>query len=248
MCFVKEKELVSVIMPCYNAALYIKEAIESVLNQTYQNFQLIIIDDLSSDESMNIINSYDDPRIKIIQLSVNSGAGVSRNKGIEAARGRFIAFLDSDDLWRPNKLEVQIKFMTDKKCALSYSQYQKFSSAGKGKIVIPPETVTYSELLYCNVIGCLTAIYDTHVLGKQYMPLIRKRQDMALWLKILTQCEKAHCCQYILADYRTDSGMTQNKLDAAKHQWFFYRDELEFNIFRASKFFLGYAIKGVLRK
>lgn len=244
----RKEELVSIIMPCYNAGNYIKASIDSVISQTYKNFELIIVDDLSSDDSVSIIGNFDDDRINLIRLSENGGAGVSRNKGIEAARGRFIAFLDSDDLWRPNKLEVQIKFMIDKKCALSYSQYQKFSSAGKGKIVIPPETVTYSELLYCNVIGCLTAIYDTHVLGKQYMPLIRKRQDMALWLKILTQCEKAHCCQYILADYRTDSGMTQNKLDAAKYQWFFYRDELEFNIFRASKYFLGYAIKGVLRK
>jgi len=235
-------------MPCYNSAQYIKASIDSVMNQTYKKFELIIIDDLSTDESVSIIKSFNDPRIKLIQLSENGGAGVSRNKGIETAKGRFIAFLDSDDLWRTNKLETQINFMLDKNCALTYSQYQKFSSVGKGKIVIPPATVTYSELLYCNVIGCLTAIYDTEVLGKQYMPLIRKRQDMALWLKILAQYDKAQCCQEVLADYRTDSGMTQNKLNAAKHQWFFYRNELGFNIIKSSKYFIGYTIKGILRK
>jgi len=248
MVKMNDEELVSIIMPCYNSAKYIADSISSVMNQTYRNFELIIIDDLSSDNSIEIINSFDDARIKLIQLAENGGAGVSRNKGIETAKGRFIAFLDSDDLWRPNKLEVQINFMLDQKCALTYSQYQKFSNAGKGRIVIPPATVTYRELLYCNVIGCLTAIYDTQTLGKQYMPLIRKRQDMALWLKILSQYDKAQCCQEILADYRTDSGMTQNKLNAAKHQWFFYRKELKFNFFKSSKYFIGYTIKGVLRK
>lgn len=248
MIDINNGELVSIIMPCYNSGFFIAASIESVLKQTYNNFELIIIDDLSTDESISIINSFNDPRIKFIQLSENGGAGISRNKGIEMAQGRFIAFLDSDDLWRPNKLEVQINFMLDNNCALTYSQYQKFSNAGKGKIVTPPASVTYSELLYCNVIGCLTAIYDTEILGKQYMPLIRKRQDMALWLKILKQCDKAQCCQEILADYRTDSGMTQNKLNAAKHQWFFYRNELGFNILKSSKYFIGYTIKGILRK
>lgn len=248
MSIINVHELVSVIMPCYNSGAYIKESIESVINQTYQNFELIIIDDVSSDDSISIIKSFDDPRIKLIQSTHNGGAGVSRNKGIDVAKGRFIAFLDSDDLWRPKKLETQIKFMLDKNCALSYSQYQKFSSLGKGKIMIPPDTVTYKELLYCNVIGCLTAIYDTQTLGKQYMPLIRKRQDMALWLKILSQYDKAQCCQEVLADYRTDSGMTQNKLNAAKHQWFFYRNELGFNFLKASKYFIGYTIQGFLRK
>ncbi|UNH26579.1 glycosyltransferase [Moellerella wisconsensis] len=242
------QELVSIIMPCYNASHYIKDSINSVLNQTYQNFELIIIDDLSTDDSINIINSYSDSRIKLIQLTQNSGAGIARNTGIEAAQGRFIAFLDSDDLWRQNKLEVQLEYMKKGQYPLTYTQYQKFSQLGKGKLVIPPNTVTYNELLYCNVIGCLTAIYDTTILGKQFMPLIRKRQDMGLWLKILSQGHTAYCCPQVLADYRTDSGMTQNKLNAAKYQWMFYRQELNFNIIKSTKYFIGYAIKGVIRK
>ncbi|UNH23496.1 glycosyltransferase family 2 protein [Moellerella wisconsensis] len=242
------QELVSIIMPCYNASHYIKDSINSVLNQTYQNFELIIIDDLSTDDSINIINSYSDSRIKLIQLTQNSGAGIARNTGIEAAQGRFIAFLDSDDLWRQNKLEVQLEYMKKGQYPLTYTQYQKFSQLGKGKLVIPPNTVTYNELLYCNVIGCLTAIYDTTILGKQFMPLIRKRQDMGLWLKILSQGHTAYCCPQVLADYRTDSGMTQNKLNVAKYQWMFYRQELNFNIIKSTKYFIGYAIKGVIRK
>ncbi|MEI9598241.1 glycosyltransferase family 2 protein [Moellerella wisconsensis] len=242
------QELVSIIMPCYNASHYIKDSINSVLNQTYQNFELIIIDDLSTDDSINIINSYSDSRIKLIQLTQNSGAGIARNTGIEVAQGRFIAFLDSDDLWRQNKLEVQLEYMKKGQYPLTYTQYQKFSQLGKGKLVIPPNTVTYNELLYCNVIGCLTAIYDTTILGKQFMPLIRKRQDMGLWLKILSQGHTAYCCPQVLADYRTDSGMTQNKLNVAKYQWMFYRQELNFNIIKSTKYFIGYAIKGVIRK
>ncbi|MCG9535336.1 glycosyltransferase family 2 protein [Providencia huaxiensis] len=225
-----------------------KDSINSVLNQTYPHFELIIIDDLSTDNSINIINSFSDHRIKLIQLTQNGGAGVARNTGIEAAQGRFIAFLDSDDLWRPNKLEVQLSHMIEGNYPLSYTQYQKFTQDGKGKLVIPPNTVTYNELLYCNIIGCLTAVYDTKILGKQFMPLIRKRQDMGLWLKILAQGYTAYCCPQVLADYRTDSGMTQNKIDAAKYQWKFYRQELSFNIIKSTKYFIGYAIKGIIRK
>lgn len=235
-------------MPCYNSACYIKRAIDSVINQTYQNFELIVIDDLSKDESVNIVKTFDDSRIKLVELSENCGAAVSRNVGIEMAVGRFIAFLDSDDLWRPNKLETQIQFMIDKPCAFSFSHYQRFSRLGKGKVMKAPEVVTYEELLRCNVIGCLTAVYDTHIIGKQYMPLIRKRQDFGLWLKILSHCGKAYGCPVILADYRTDSGMTQNKLNAAKHQWMFYRKELGFSLLKTSKYFISYAINGVLRR
>ncbi len=242
------QELVSIIMPCYNAEQYIRDSINSVLNQTHQCFELIIVDDLSTDNSINIINSFADSRIKLIQLTKNGGAGIARNTGIEAAQGRFIAFLDSDDLWRPNKLKTQLEYMIKEGHSLSYTQYQKFTQEGKGKLVIPPNTVTYNELLYCNVIGCLTAIYDTKILGKQFMPLIRKRQDMGLWLKILSQCDKAYCCPQVLADYRTDSGMTQNKLDAAKYQWKFYRQELNFNILKSTKYFISYAVKGIIRK
>ncbi|SUC11881.1 glycosyl transferase family protein [Proteus mirabilis] len=122
----KKDYLVSIIMPCFNSEKYISEAIESVLKQTYSNFELIIIDDNSTDSTLKIINSFRDNRITIISFDENQGAGVARNKGIEVANGRFIAFLDSDDLWSKNKLEAQIKFMLDNNYHLTYSYYQCF--------------------------------------------------------------------------------------------------------------------------
>lgn len=163
------------------------------------------------------------------------------------ANGRFIAFLDSDDLWHPEKLNKQVKFMIDCDISLSYTQYQKFDSAGELGVIIPPDTVTYNELIFSNVIGCLTAMYDTHKLGKCYMPLIRKRQDMGLWLSILKNIPKAYCLQENLAKYRVDSGMTQNKLRVLGYQWRFYREVVGLSIFRSTYTFLIYSYKGFIK-
>ncbi|MDE1489882.1 glycosyltransferase family 2 protein [Xenorhabdus bovienii] len=245
---INNEDLVSVIMPCYNSGEYIEQSIQSVLSQNYINFELIIIDDYSSDNSVEKIKKFHDKRIKLIVSKKNGGAGISRNIGIEQAKGRFIAFLDSDDLWKPNKLKDQINFMKENNFSLTYSRYQKFCTEGLGKVITPPSTTTYKKLLYCNVIGCLTAIYDTKQLGKHYMPLIRKRQDMGLWLNILKTCKIAYCYPENLAYYRTDSGMTQNKINVAKYQWIFYREELKLNLIKTLWYFTGYAINGVIRK
>ncbi|EEI50021.1 glycosyltransferase family 2 protein [Proteus mirabilis] len=244
----KKDYLVSIIMPCFNSEKYISEAIESVLKQTYSNFELIIIDDNSTDSTLKIINSFRDNRITIISFDENQGAGVARNKGIEVANGRFIAFLDSDDLWSKNKLEAQIKFMLDNNYHLTYSYYQCFDKNGISNIKTPPLSISYNKLLYCNIIGCLTAIYDSYIIGKQYMPLIRKRQDMGLWLKILKQYGDAYCLPYVLASYRTDSGMTKNKFNAALYQWKFYKHELKFNLIKSLYYFIGYTYNGLFKK
>ncbi|MEM8228246.1 glycosyltransferase family 2 protein [Morganella morganii] len=235
-------------MPCYNSAKFIDDSIKSVLAQTYRNFELIIIDDNSADDSLHIIKKYNDHRIRLITLKNNSGAGAARNEGIASALGRFIAFLDSDDLWRNNKLEQQINFMIDNNYPFTYTYYQKFSFKGSGKLVTSPLMVNYDQLVICNVIGCLTAIYDINKLGKHYMPLIRKRQDMGLWLNLLKKCQYAYCLPEVLADYRTDSGMTKNKLSAAISQWLFYRKELNLSIMKTFNLFVKYAYNGILRK
>lgn len=242
-------ELVSIIMPCFNNEATIKESINSVLSQSYKYWELIIINDNSTDDSQNIINDYvnSDERIKLITNEKNIGAGGSRNKGIEIANGRFIAFLDADDVWLPEKLAKQIKFMRDGNYALTYSYYQKFDSTGLGAIVRSPATTTYRKLLYSNVIGCLTGMYDTDFLGKCYMPLIRKRQDMGLWLSILKKCNKVYCLPEVLAYYRIDSGMTKNKLDAAKYQWRFYRDVTKLNLIQSSWYFVWYSVLGLVK-
>lgn len=243
--------LVSVITPVYNCALYLEDTIISVLNQTYSNFELILVDDKSSDDSLMIAEKFaaKDSRVKVISLSKNSGAAVARNEGIKLAKGRFIAFLDSDDMWFHNKLERQIEFMANNDVVFSFSAYKKVNETGDDiAYVRVPERVGYEDLLKVCSIGCLTAMYDTSSLGKVYMPLIRKRQDLGLWLKILKKIPFAYGLNEPLAYYRVrNNSISANKLDAARYTWRLYRDEERLNIFRASFYFTYYAINGLFR-
>ncbi|WP_426595914.1 glycosyltransferase family 2 protein [Pectobacterium brasiliense] len=243
--------LVSIIMPTYNSEHTLEESINSVLSQTYINWELIITDDCSDDLTQEILKKYSEyeKRIKFFVNEVNMGAGFSRNRSIDAAEGDYIAFLDSDDLWLPEKLEKQINFMSNNNYALTYTAYRKIDEKGNviGKF-IPPIVTTYNKLLYSNVIGCLTAIYDARILGKCYMPLIRKRQDMALWLDILKNYPEAHCLQEELALYRISrNSISSNKVKILKHQWFFYRNVLGFGYIKSIFYFSIYAQKGLIK-
>lgn len=237
-------------MPSYNAENFIEESINSVLAQTYQNWELLITDDVSKDNTVSIVKQYakNEPRIKLVEKTNNGGAGVARNDSILRAKGRYIAFLDSDDLWMPEKLSKQISFMQHNNVPFSYAGYQKFTGDKKllGEIIPPAET-TYNELLNSNVIGCLTAIYDCQEIGKQYMPTIRKRQDMALWLHILKLTPKAVGIQESLAYYRVDVGMSSNKIEMLKWQWRLYREVEQLSIIKSLKHFVIYALKGYLK-
>lgn len=244
-----DEPLVSVIMPAYNAEKYIAQSIDSVVKQSYQNWELLITDDRSNDNTQQIVKQYSnqDSRIKLFVNEENGGAGVARNNSIQQAKGRFIAFLDADDQWLPEKLTKQIAFMQKNNYAFTFTAYQKLEGEQLRSNVIPPNLTTYKKLLSSNVVGCLTAIYDTEILGKQYMPLIRKRQDMGLWLNILKQVPKAYSLPNVLALYRVDSGMTQNKLEILKWQWLFYREVVKLNVFKATYHFFIYAVKGFLK-
>lgn len=244
-----EEPLVSVIMPAYNAERYISESIQSVLAQTYTNWELLITDDLSSDETQSIVKKFasNDPRIKLYVSIENGGAGSARNNSIKHANGRFIAFLDADDQWMPEKLAKQIGFMLNNNYELTFTAYKKLEGGTSKGLVIPPSYTTYKKLLNGNVIGCLTAVYDASKLGKQYMPLIRKRQDMGLWLQILKLTSKAYSLPDALALYRIDSGMTQNKFEILRWQWLFYREVVKLNLFRTVYHFLIYSVKGFLK-
>ncbi|WP_054113710.1 glycosyltransferase family 2 protein [Marinagarivorans algicola] len=238
--------LVSIIMPCYNNEATIGKAVESVQRQTYIEWELLITDDGSIDGSVELIErlASSDKRIKFFSLQKNGGAGVARNNSIKNAVGRYIAFLDADDSWDPEKLDCQITFMKENGVALTYSAYQKIKGGDLAGVVMPPEKITYKELIYSNVIGCLTAVYDSHLLGKRYMPIIRKRQDMGLWLDILKDIEVARATPGVLGYYNCDSGMTKNKLSVLGYQWRFYRDVVELGVVRSLWVFCVYAFRG----
>lgn len=246
---IEDNYLVSIIMPSYNSENSIEESIASVISQSYSKWELLITDDLSTDNTIDIINRYarEDVRIKLFESKENGGAGKARNNSIKNAKGRFIAFLDSDDLWLPEKLQKQIYFMLENKYAFTYTGYQKFTSKEDLGVINPPLSTSYKQLLYSNVIGCLTAIYDTEIIEKQYMPLIRKRQDMGLWLSILKKISKAYCLNEVLAKYRVDTGMTKNKFSVLHYQWQFYREIVGLNFIRSLITFTVYAYKGYIK-
>lgn len=242
---------VSVITPLYNSAEFIDKTIRSVLAQTYHDWEMIMVDDCSKDRSLVIAQSYAelDGRIKVIALDKNSGAAVARNAAIRAAKGRYIAFLDSDDQWLPHKLETQLSFMRNRDVAFSFSAYEKIDEYGGAVGVVGvPERVGYTDLLKVCSIGCLTSVYDTKKLGKIYMPLIRKRQDLGLWLRILKKEPYAYGIDQVLAKYQLRSGsISANKFLAAKFTWRLYRKVEGLGFLAAGYYFLHYSVNGVLR-
>ncbi|MFV7759053.1 glycosyltransferase family 2 protein [Shewanella algae] len=241
--------LVSIVMPTYNSYSTVADSIESVLRQSYRNWELIIVDDHSHDGTWELISQYatNYEGIFVFQNKVNRGAGISRNFAIRKAKGRFIAFLDSDDLWLEDKLSKQISFMLDNNYYFTYTYYRRFTDGKLLELVRAPLSTTYKKLVYSNVIGCLTAIYDVSYLGKRYMPSIRKRQDMGLWLDILKDIPEAYCLPVELARYRVGTGMTSNKFSVLSYQWCFYREVLGLGFFRSLFTFSVYAVKGILK-
>jgi teichuronic acid biosynthesis glycosyltransferase TuaG len=241
--------LISIITPSYNSSKFIPDTLNSVLAQTYQNWEMIIVDDVSNDNSIEVIEEYlkKDSRIKLVQLKNNSGAAVARNTAINAAEGRFIAFLDSDDLWMPTKLEKQLNFMIKNNYDFTYTHYDLIDEENikYGKTFKAQKEVSYHDLLKTCSIGCLTVIYDTKKIGKVYMPLIRRRQDYGLWLKILKTTPKAYCLEESLAVYRRrQNSISSNKKKAALFQWKIYREVEKLNIFSSLFYFIHYAING----
>ncbi len=244
-----KEELVSIILPSYNTEKYIADAIESVLSQTYNNWEMIIVDDGSTDNSIQIIDEYvrRDKRIRLIKSDKNCGLPSARNKAIKVAKGRYIAFLDSDDMWLPEKLEKQINFMKANRAVLTFTAYRKIDENGNiiSKVLNVPETVTYEQLLRTCVIGVLTAIYDTRILGKLYMNLINQSEDYCLWLKILKMGHVAHGLNRCLALYRIrKKRMSRNKFIKAIYQWRIYRQREALSFFKSIYCMINYAYYG----
>lgn len=206
-------DLVSIIMPSYNTAQYIADSIRSVQAQTYKNWELLIVDDCSTDGSDDVVAPFlSDARIRYLKNEVNSGAALSRNYALREAKGRWIAFLDSDDLWAPEKLERQILFMEKENCHFSYTYYQEIDEISQplDVTVHGPRHITKAGMLRFCWPGCLTVMYDAQVVGLLQIPDIRKNNDYAMWLYVI---DKADCylLPEILASYRRRSGSISNQ-------------------------------------
>lgn len=234
---------VSIITPCHNGAKTIGEAIESVLTQSYADWEMFIVDDCSTDDSVSMVKAFADPRIRLLQNGTNLGPGGTRNVGIRAASGRFLAFLDADDQWFPEKLERQLAFMKEHDAAFTCHGYQVCDETMQRVIVVymPPERVKYRDVLTNNTIGCLSAVYDTEKVGKVYMPERRgTREDMVTWLKVLSKCgtdpengQEGECLSVgeVLARYRVSAGsVSGNKRKLVGQQYGMYRKELGFTV------------------
>jgi len=245
--------IVSIITPLYNTEKYIEDTIKSVVSQTYSNWEMFIIDDCSTDDGPNIVKRYSlmDSRIKYIQMSTNSGGAVCRNRGIEVAQGKYISFLDSDDIWYSTKLEQQLKFMEKNNINFSYTNYDKISEDGEfQKKMYSPKRISYRKLLTTNYLGCLTTMYNQEKLGKIYMPIIRKRQDYALWLQILKKEKYGHLVPEVLGGYRVRKGsVSANKVEMVKWNYRLFRDIEKMPIYKCMFYvFLNIIIKVLIKR
>ncbi len=246
--------LVSVIMPAHNAAKTIKYSIESVMAQSFTNWELLVIDDCSTDETVQIVYevSKNDSRVKLLHTDKSVGKPFHpRNVGIRSATGRFISFLDSDDVWLPTKLEHQIPLFDDEKVAIGFSYYEKFSSrqenSKKCRVIKSPAIVSFKSALYGNPIGNLTGMYDTQKVGKIFYE-DAGHEDYIMWLTILKKKFLAKNTNTVEARYRiTEESVSSNKRKAAKWTWDIYRKTLRFDILKSLFCYTIYIIKGILK-
>lgn len=227
---------VSIITPIYNSESFIQDTIESVMTQSFSDWEMICVDDCSTDNSETIIMEYvqKDSRVQYYKLEKNQGAAKARNKAIELAKGRYIAFLDSDDLWKDYKLERQLDFMKSTDAVLTHTAYDSIDENGKSLnniIKSKKDTIVYEDMLSKNHLGCLTVIYDAETLGKVYMPNIRMRQDHALWLKIMKMGHSSHYLNEVLSTYRVHkNSMSSSKFRLVTYHWKLLRNIEKLNL------------------
>lgn len=244
---------VSIIIPTYNSYDTIEDTLNSVINQTYRNFEIIVVDDCSTDDTLKKLEEYKnrDSRIEIVSLENNSGAATARNCGLNKADGQYIAFLDADDMWMQKKLELQIEYMKQNKFSFTFTNYIRINeSEVLINEVIVPELLTYKDLLKNTVIGCSTVVIDRSVVGDFAMPLLKKGQDTATWLQILKKDIVAHGYNLqALTTYRVRKGsLSSNKISALKRTWYLYRYHEKINFFKASYYFSHYVFNAIYRR
>ena len=250
------KPLVSVITPVYNGENTIGKTIESVINQTFDDFEMIIVDDISTDNTKKIVEDYakKDKRIKYYILPEKGGASAARNMAIAKAKGRYIAFLDGDDLWYPEKLEKQIKFMQDNDYGFTYTDYEYIDENDNKLNIIRkcPKKMTYHRMLLGDSVGCLTVIYDSQKAGKINIPTLKKRNDYALWCLVLKKVKKGFKLDEVLSLYRkgdnSNTLSSGSKFKLLKYHYQVHRNINGFNPVKALYFTTANGINYVLNR
>lgn len=230
--------LVSIIMPAYNCEKLVGTTIESVINQSYRNWELIVVDDCSQDNTYKIIKEYmkKDKRIKLYRLEKNSGPAIARNKAIEKAKGKYLAFLDSDDIWFPDKLQKQLRFMEENKYYFTCTSYTKIDEEDNDlkRIVYANKKSDYNGILK-KCPGNSTVIYNAEKLGRFTIPNIKKRNDYILWLQVIKKAKYLHGIDEPLSSHRVRKGsVSSNKFSLIKYHWIVYRKYENLSLFKSS--------------
>lgn len=246
------KDLVSIIMPTYNCGAFIAETIRSVQAQTYTNWEIVIVDDCSTDDTKAVVDAFilEDDRIKYHCLEENSGAAVARTRAMAIAEGEYMAFLDSDDLWMPDKLERQLAFMKDNGYAFSCTAYEQIDeeSNSLGRVIKTVKKTDYNRLLLDCPVGNSSVMYHVGVMGKFEVPNIRKRNDDALWLQMLKKEKYIYGMPDVLMRYRIrKNSISSNKLKVVKYHWILYREIEHLNVFRSAFHIFWWCVLKVFR-
>ncbi len=250
LCFCPKADMASVIMPAYNSGQWIEKSIQSVIGQTYTNWELLVIDDGSIDNTIEIIEQFslEDSRIKLLKNQFGKGAAGARNTGIVQSIGKYIAFLDSDDLWLPEKLQTQIQFMVNNGASLCHSYYEMFDLKGNSKVVGSRPVVGIKDMMKSCEVGCLTVMIDKVSLGKDLCFPESPKEDYALWLSLLRKGFVFKCCPHVLARYRKGhSSISANKIDEIRKQYYVLRTQSGSGVLASGYYLFTYVIKG-LRK
>lgn len=250
----KKKELISIIVPVYNAEDFLADTIKTVQDQTYQNWEMILVDDYSKDNSIKVIQKAmkKDKRIKLFCQKQNGGAALARNRGIMEASGDYICFLDADDLWHKDKLQKQLNFMKENKCAFSFTGYQFVNVYGmkNGKKVWVPKKISYKAALKNTTISTITTMFNMHIIDKKdiTMPNV-KSEDTATWWQVLKKVNYAYSINEILSYYRRSKNTSSsNKIKAVKQTWNLYRNVEKFNIIKSLYYFGWYIFNAIKRR
>ena len=248
--------MISIVVPVYNAAPYIENTVQMVLQQTYQDFELILVDDCSTDNSValleELLEQRKDVRLRLVKKERNQGAAAARNTGLDMASGRYIAFLDADDVWLPHRLEASLRFMEEKKAGFVFSAYEfgDEQARGTGKIVHVPEKLTYRKALSRTVVFTTTTLFDTTLVPKELlrMPTVPS-EDTATWWQILRNGHVAYGLDQVLAIYRRPAkSLSSNKLVALQRIWNLYRKQEKLGLFSSAFYFCFWALRATLRR